>query len=155
MFKSLFMSVATICAMPVDREADEEKIATIKSEVWPSLYRNQDVEGLGEFLAPSFVNLGPDGSAESREQSLAWVASHEWNPENFTYSIERFDWFSDDLVLVSGKGRSDRTDETGEPCRHEYFSSNLLRRAPETDLGWQALNSHVSGIGCEPEDQDP
>jgi hypothetical protein len=132
------------------RPADEAAIRHIKTEVWPSYYRNQDVAGLGAFLADEFVNIAPDGTVTPKAEELASVRKNAWSPANFRYTIKRIDWLSADLALVIGEGASDREDDKGKPCRHRYASSNLLRRAPDSPLGWQALSSHVSGDSCTP-----
>lgn len=131
-----------------ERKADETAIREIKAAHWPNFYRNQDTAGLGAFLAPEFVSIAPDGAVTPRADELAWVRSNTWGPANFRYTVTRIDWFGSDLALVTGQGASDRTDGEGQPCRHTYVSSNLLRRAPGTALGWQALSSHVSGDAC-------
>lgn len=133
-----------------NRAADEAALTQIKTQAWPGFYRGQDADGLGAFLDLAFVNIGPDGSVSTRADELAGVRSSPWNPTNFRYEAERFVWLKDDLVIVVGKGLSERKDETGEACEHSYTSSNLLERAPETPTGWRALSSHVSGIGCAP-----
>lgn len=131
-----------------DRVADEAQLRHIKTQVWPGYYRNQDVEGLSAYLGPGFVNIAPDGSASEREAEIAWVAANEWNPTNFRYVVDRIDWFGPDLVMVTGRGLSERTDEQGRPCDHSYASTNMVRRAQESPVGWHALASHVSGTQC-------
>ncbi|MGP1283222.1 MAG: hypothetical protein ACTS1X_09620 [Parasphingopyxis sp.] len=32
--------------------------------------------------------------------------------------------------------------------RHSYASTNMVRRAADSPVGWQALASHVSGVVC-------
>jgi Domain of unknown function (DUF4440) len=137
-------------ALAADRAADESDLRTIKTEHWPGFYRKQDVAGLGAFLAPSFVNIAPDGSATARAAELEWLAANPWKAVNFSYTIARIDWHGDDLATITGRGASDRTDAAGRPCRHTYVSSNLLRRTPSAPHGWQALSSHVSGVSCAP-----
>ncbi len=130
--------------------ADEAQLRRIKTEIWPGYYRNQDVEGLSGFLAGPFLNVAPDGSQVTRAGEIAWLRANRWEARNFSYSVDRIAWLDPDLVLIVGRGASDRADEAGRPCRHNYVSSNLLRRAPGTVLGWQALSSHVSGVSCVP-----
>ena len=131
-----------------ERQRDEAQLKHIKTEVWPGFYRRQDAAGLGAFLAPTFVNIAPDGAVTERAAELDGVRQFPWNPKNFRYTIQRFAWLSDDLVVIIGRGESDRTDDSGKPCRHSYASSNLLRRTAGAPLGWQALSSHVSGDQC-------
>ncbi len=135
-------------AAAADRKADEAAIQRIKTEIWPSYSRNQDTAGLGALLADEFVNIAPDGAVTPKTEELAWVKANTWSPANFRYRITRISWLAPDLALVIGEGASDREDEAGKPCRHRYASSNLLRRAPNSPLGWQALSSHVSGDTC-------
>ncbi len=133
-----------------DRTADEAALTVIKTQAWPGYYRTQDVDGLSVFLDEAFVNIGPDGSVSTRADELEGVRASGWMPANFRYEIKEFVWLKDDLVIVLGKGSSDREDESGAPCRHSYVSSNLLERAPETPNGWRALSSHVSDVQCQP-----
>ena len=145
--------IAVIAAAPAaasDRAEDEAALTLIKTQTWPGFYRGQDADGLGAFLDPAFVNIGPDGSVSTRADELTWVRSTPWNPANFRYEVERFVWLKDDLVIVIGKGLSERQDDNGEACEHSYTSSNLLERAPGTANGWRALSSHVSGLSCDP-----
>ncbi len=151
--RGLFCLVTFVLAlaMPVaastPRAADEAKLTQIKTEVWPGFYRRQDVKGLDGFLAGAFVNIGPDGGITPKAQELEAVRAQSWNPKNFRYTITRFVWLSDNLVIVVGRGESERTDKDGKPCRHGYVSSNLLERTA-SPLGWRALSSHVSGVAC-------
>lgn len=133
----------------VERIRDASTLRQIKTTVWPTFYREQDIDGLSAFLAPDFVNIAPDGTVTPRAQELESVAETAWNPANFRYEVQRIAWVDADTVLVVGEGTSDRTDDGGEPCRHRYTSSNLLKRAPDSELGWQAHASHVSGVRCE------
>jgi hypothetical protein len=137
-------------AAPPDRSADEAALKRIKTEVWPNFYRRQDAKGLDAFLDPAFVNIAPDGQLTTKAEELEGVRAEPWNPKNFRYTIKNFVWLNDDLVVVVGRGESDRTDGAGKPCRHGYASSNLLKRAPGAALGWRALSSHVSGDACTP-----
>lgn len=148
---SLFLFTASASAESAsDRAADEAALTTIKTEIWPGYYRGQDADGLDKFLGETFVNIGPDGSISTRADEIEGVRAAPWNPSNFRYEIGRIVWLNDDLVIIVGRGESDRTDETGAPCRHSYASSNLLERAPQAPNGWRALSSHVSGDKCDP-----
>jgi len=133
-----------------DRQADERQLTHIKTNIWPGYYRDQDTEGLRDFLASSFVNIGPDGAAVVKREELAAVAGEPWNPVNFRYVVDRMDWHGDDLVTITGRGMSDRRNSDGSTCLHSYASSNLLRREEGIKIGWQALSSHVSGVECKP-----
>ncbi len=131
-----------------DHAVDEAVITLIKTETWPDFYRKQDADGLSSFLDEAFVNIAPDGSVTPRNEELQGVREFPWNPVNFSYTVEKIVWLKDDLVIIVGRGASDRTNDEGEPCRHSYTSSNLLERAADAPLGWRALSSHVSGVGC-------
>ena len=133
-----------------DRRTDEAVLRELKTGIWPGFYRNQDATGLDLLLDPAFVNIAPDGSITTKAGELEGVRTYPWNPQNFRYTIEHFIWLNDDQVIVVGRGQSDRSDGDGKPCRHGYTSSNLMRRAADSPLGWRALSSHVSGIGCTP-----
>ncbi|MBL9097728.1 MAG: nuclear transport factor 2 family protein [Alphaproteobacteria bacterium] len=146
---ALSATYAVAIAAPA-RDHDEARLRHIKLEAWPAFYRTQDAKGLAGFLDSVFVNVGPDGSLTTRAEELDAVRAQPWNPKNFRYTIQHFVWMNDDLVLVVGRGESERTGEDGKPCRHGYASSNLLKRAADTPLGWRALMSHVSGVACTP-----
>lgn len=146
---ALFATSVVAIAAPA-RDQDEAWLRHIKMETWPTFYRTQDAKGLAAFLDPVFVNVGPDGSLSTRAEELEGVRAQPWNPKNFRYTVQHFVWMSDDLVLVVGRGESERMGEDGKPCRHGYASSNLLKRAADAPLGWRALMSHVSGVACTP-----
>ncbi|MGE0597354.1 MAG: DUF4440 domain-containing protein [Hyphomonadaceae bacterium] len=150
MQRGLLLAAMLALAPPAwaQSEADVAQLTRIKTEIWPSFYRTQDVEGLAAFLAAPFVNIGPEGGVQTRAEALEDVRANAWMPANFQYVIERIVWLDGDHAIVVGRGESDRTDPAGAACRHRYTSSNLLRRAPEAPQGWQALSSHVSGVGC-------
>lgn len=143
------LTLAMPAAASTPHAADEAKLTQIKTEVWPGFYRRQDLKGLDVFLADVFVNIGPDGGITSKADELEAVRGQSWNPKNFRYTISRFVWLNDNLVIVVGRGESERTDKDGKPCRHGYASSNLLERTASS-LGWRALSSHVSGVACTP-----
>ncbi len=153
-----FAAISLLCAAPLcianvsaptGTAEDEARLKEIKTTVWPAFYRSQNVDGLSHFLAPTFVNISPDGNASTREAELKGVTENAWNPVNFRYIVKRIDWHGANLVTVTGHGMSERTDDKGKPCLHSYTSSNLLKRAPGSEHGWQALSSHVSGIRCD------
>ncbi|WP_417610046.1 DUF4440 domain-containing protein [Parasphingorhabdus sp.] len=146
------ISAPTKAETTQDRQADEKQLRHIKSTLWPGYYRDQNIDGLRDFLASSFVNIGPDGSAVEKDEELAALAGDPWNPVNFRYVVDRLDWHGEDLVTITGRGMSERTNRDGSTCLHSYASSNLLRRAEATKAGWQALSSHVSGVECNPLD---
>lgn len=149
-FAVVFALAGTAPALgATSRAADEAKLTQIKTDTWPGFYRRQDVNGLDAFLADVFVNIGPNGEITPKATELEGVRTSPWNPKNFRYTITRIVWLNDDLVVVIGRGESDRTDADGKPCRHGYASSNLLERAA-SPLGWRALSSHVSGVVCTP-----
>lgn len=140
---------AAMAQAPVDRVADENALVLIKTRTWPDFYREQNVEGLDNYLADSFVIIGDEGEATEKADELKWVSENAWDPTDFRYEVQRFDWFTDNLVQVTGTGTSLRETDHGEPCKHRYTSTNLVRRAPDAPLGWRALTSHVSGLNCE------
>ncbi len=147
---AFLVAFASASADEGHRAADEAALTQIKTDAWPGFYRTQDAEGLAAFLDAAFVNIGPDGSMTPRAEELAAVRADPWMPANFRYEITKFVWLRDDLVIIVGRGSSDRTDDDGKPCRHVYASSNLLERAGDAPLGWRALSSHVSGVECKP-----
>jgi ketosteroid isomerase-like protein len=125
------------------RAADIETLRQIKLEQWPGYYREQDWQGLQDFLTEDFVLVAPDGSAENREQTVEWVRDNPWGnaDANFEYTIRRIDFYSDDVANIHGTGRFD-----GEDCRMAYESANILVRK---NGEWKAAFSQTSAPRCD------
>lgn len=142
------------CGAPVsklaDRNADIAALTKAKLETWPSYYKNQDADGLADFLHPEFVFIQGDGGRSHYENEVDWVRNNPWSGDandDFVYRIEDIIFMSDDVAMIYGEGTSTRKDESDQPCAHSYWSSNTLRRV---DGRWRPTHSHVSGAKCDP-----
>jgi len=49
------------------------------------------------------------------------------------------------VAVVYGHGDSTRETEDGQPCHHNYWSSNTFIKQ---EGGWRPVFSHVSGVTC-------
>ena len=133
-----------------DRPALIERLTDIKLNEWPSYYKNQDADGLAEFLSPDFVFITNSGERSTYDEEVQWVRNNPWSGDandDFIYRIEDIFFQSDTVVIIYGEGTSTRTDENGLPCAHSYWSSNTLRRE---NGRWKPTFSHVSGAKCVP-----
>jgi hypothetical protein len=115
---------------PVD---DEAALRHFKTVLWPTAYRNQDVELLSQLLDESFQMIDNDGNRSTRQKELDWIASNAWNPGAFEYRIERLDIYQGRIAIIDG---------TGVAENYSYKSSNVLIKK---DGAWRAVSSHVSG----------
>jgi len=134
----------------VDRAKDIETLRDIKLVQWPAYYKNNDADGLSNFLHEDFVFIMNDGSISTYAEEVDWVRNNEWSGDandDFVYHIKDIEFLSDDVAMIYGQGTSTRKTKAGEPCAHSYWSSNILRRV---DGRWRASSSHVSGDKCEP-----
>lgn len=134
----------------VDRHADIAALTKAKLESWPSFYKNQDADGLAEFLHPDFVFILNDGERSTYKNEVEWVRNNPWSGnanDDFVYRIEDILFMSDDVAMIYGEGTSTRKTKNGEPCAHSYWSSNTLRRV---EGRWRPTHSHVSGTKCDP-----
>ncbi len=52
---------------------------------------------------------------------------------------------ADSLAVVYGHGDSTRETDDGQPCHHNYWSSNTFIKQ---DGAWKPVFSHVSGVTC-------
>lgn len=124
------------------QQIDIEALTVAKLEMWPRLYRENDAEGLGRFLADGFVAMQPDGSTESKADAVAWVRANKWTnaQKNFRYEIKAITFYAPDLANVYGIGSFDR-----DECRAAYSSANIFVRQ---DGRWRPKFSHTSQPSC-------
>lgn len=113
---------------------DLERLKEIKLKLWPQAYRTQDATLLGSILHPSFELIGNDGKISTREDELKYVENNPWNPEEFTYTIDRLEIFDKTFAIITGRGSTQT---------YRYTSSNYFIKKDER---WQAISSHVSGF---------
>jgi len=135
---------------PVERNTDIAALTVTKLETWPSFYKNQDADGLADFLHPDFVFILNDGGRSTYTDEVDWVRNNPWSGnanDDFIYKIEDIIFMSDNVAMIYGKGTSTRETESGQLCAHSYWSSNTLRRV---DGRWRPTHSHVSGTKCDP-----
>ncbi len=125
-------------------------LTDIKITEWPSYYKNQDADGLSEFLSPDFVFITDTGDRSDYAKEVDWVRNNPWTGaenDDFVYHIEDIVFQSRDVAIIYGQGTSTRKTEDGQPCAHSYWSSNTLRLE---DGRWKPTFSHVSGVKCVP-----
>lgn len=132
-----------------DRQNDVAILTEKKVSVWPKLYAERDADGLDEFLADGFKVLEPDGSVRTKVEEIDWL--RETPPDeaqsNFVFTIEEIVFAADNMAIVYGHGDSTRETEDGQPCHHNYWSSNTFILSNGV---WKPIFSHVSGVTCEP-----
>ena len=132
-----------------DRQDDIAILTEKKVTVWPRLYAERDAAGLDEFLADGFKVLEPDGSIRTKVEEIDWL--RETPPDqaqsDFLFTIEEIVFATDNIAIVYGHGDSTRETEDGQPCHHNYWSSNTFIRQ---DSVWKPVFSHISGVTCTP-----
>ncbi len=132
-----------------DRQDDVAVLTEKKVYVWPRLYAERDADGLDEFLADGFKVLEPDGSLRTKAEEIAWL--RETPPDetqsDFLFTIEEIVFAANNIAIVYGHGDSTRKTEDGQPCRHNYWSSNTFIRQGGA---WKPIFSHISGVTCTP-----
>lgn len=130
-----------------DRDADIKAITEAKVQTWRALYRNNDAEGLANFLNDDFVFIPGDGNAQTKKDEVDYLTNNKTNiPDDFLYHVDDIVFTGSDTAIVYGKGHSTRTNDAGEPCKHTYWSSNTFKRV---EGRWRPSFSHVSGAKCE------
>lgn len=139
--------VGTSVAAASDRQDDVAVLTEKKALVWPKLYAERDADGLDEFLADGFKVLEPDGSIRTKNEEIAWLRETPPDEEqsDFFFTIEEIVFAADNVAIVYGHGDSTRETEDGQPCHHNYWSSNTFIRQ---DSVWKPVFSHVSGVTC-------
>lgn len=130
---------AAAIAPPAD---DAAELRRIKTEVWPRLYREQDVAGLDQLLAREFQMIDAEGAVSMKADELAWARDNRPGYERFRFEIDRLDVFENGTAVVSGRGIVEGRDAEGRATTTTYASSNVLIKR---DGRWQAVASHVSG----------
>ena len=132
-----------------DRQEDIAILTEKKVIVWPKLYAERDADGLDEFLADGFKVLEPDGTVRTKGDEIEWLRETPPNRElsDFIFTIEEILFATDSIAVVYGHGDSTRETEDGQPCRHNYWSSNTFVK--QNDV-WKPVFSHVSGVTCTP-----
>lgn len=102
---------------------------------------------LEQFLASDFVLIA-GGNVSPKIDEVAWLRnSGVWSqPDDFSYEVKDVVLIAPNAAIVYGKGSSTRTNESGQPCSHTYWSSNTLRRV---DGKWHPVTSHVSDAKCD------
>ncbi len=136
-------------AVANDRQDDVAVLTEKKVTVWPRLYAERDADGLDEFLADGFKVLEPDGAIRTKREEMAWLRETPPDSEqsDFLFTIEEIVFAADNIAVVYGHGDSTRETESGEPCHHNYWSSNTFILQ---DGEWKPVFSHISGVTCTP-----
>lgn len=131
----ILILVCFCCFMPsiVAASDDETTLRHFKTVLWPQAYRTQDTELLDLLLDDSFQMIDAAGNRSTKQKELEYIASHQWNPGNFEYQIQRLEIYQDRFAVIDGKGVTDT---------YSYMSSNYLIKK---DGQWRAIASHVSG----------
>ena len=130
-----------------DRREDISILTEKKVVVWPRLYAERDADGLADFLAEGFRVLEPGGSVRTRQDEVQWLRETPPDEElsDFLFTIEEIVFAAENIAIVYGHGDSTRRTEDGQPCHHNYWSSNTFILQ---DGEWKPIFSHVSGITC-------
>ncbi len=141
--------LAAPVATASDHQDDVAVLTEKKVTVWPRLYAERDADGLDEFLANGFKVLEPDGSVRTKDEEIAWLRETPPDEEksDFLFTIEEIVFAADSIAIVYGHGDSTRETEDGQPCRHNYWSSNTFIKQ---DGVWKPVFSHISGVTCMP-----
>ena len=143
----LFAILAAAIAQPADRAADIAALRAAKLQSWPGFYRENDADGLANFLADGFIALSDDGSTETKSDVIAWVRSNKWagSDNGFRYYIKDIAFHSADVANVYGVGSFDGKADDGKACRLRYTSSNIFVRQGGR---WRPSFSHTSKAAC-------
>lgn len=130
-----------------DRQDDVAVLTEKKVTIWPALYAERDADGLDEFLADGFKVLEPDGSIRTKDEEIAWLRATppDKEPSDFIFTIDEIFFANDTVAVVYGHGDSTRETEDGQPCHHNYWSSNTFLKQ---DGVWKPVFSHISGVTC-------
>lgn len=123
---------------PLISTKDQAKLKKLKEVLWPKAYHNQDTVLLNQILDKSFQMISADGGWFTKKDELEWIKNHRSKPDSFYYEIKRLDIYENGTAIISGTGHV-----FNDGSKMTYQSSNVLIKKPE---GWQAINSHVSGI---------
>ncbi len=144
-------SLAISTATAGDHDEDIAELTEKKVNVWPKLYAERDADGLDQFLAAGFKMLEPGGAVRTKAEEMQWLRETppDAEPSDFIFTIEEILFPTKDLAIVYGHGDSTRTTDDGQPCHHNYWSSNTFIRQGGV---WKPVFSHVSGVTCEPID---
>ena len=128
------------CLSPAQSSArdDDQVLRQIKTELWPRLYREQDVGGLDRLLHPGFQMIDGSGQRSTKAQELDYVSNNKPTYLNFRFEIVRLDIYPNGTAVVDGIGHL-QPDQCG---LYTYASSNILIKE---NGHWRAIASHVSG----------
>ena len=138
-------SKATETASFDEAEARSE-LEGLKVHTWRQLYRENDTDGLTDFLADDFVIIGADGDTTTKAEIILDLEANPWDmPEDFLYTVTGILFPTSESAIVYGYGESTRERE-GIACLHRYTSSNVFRN---DDGRWRPVSSHVSDSSCE------
>ncbi len=113
---------------------DYTELRHLKTTLWPTAYRTQDVDLLDRLLHDSFQMIDADGNRSTKAKELEFVANNAWDPGRFEDRIERLEIYDGAVAIIDG---------TGVAERYTYKSSNVLIKK---DGQWRAVASHVSGL---------
>jgi len=129
-----------------DEAEARSELEILKVQRWRQLYRENDTEGLTDFLADDFIIIGADGGMTTKAEIIMDLEANPWDmPEDFLYTVTGILFPTEKSAIVYGYGESTRKREGGA-CLHIYTSSNVFRY----DEGrWRPVSSHVSDASCE------
>ena len=137
MLALMLAGAAAACSLT---PAVERDLRILKTQEWPRIYREADVQALEALLAPGFQVIAGDGTVAGKVDEIAYLRTKKPDPpgRRFAYAIERLEVYPNCTAVVSGKGE---VSDPGRPTS-TYRSSNVLVLEGGR---WRAISSHVSG----------
>lgn len=131
----ILLAIALLCSSCYAPTGDDEAaLRHLKTVLWPTAYRTQDVALLDRLLHDSFEMIDADGNRSTKQQELEYVRNNAWDPGDFEYRIERLQIYRGTFAIIDG---------TGMARDYSYKSSNVLIKEGGE---WRAVASHVSGV---------
>ena len=121
------------------RGGDEAAVRQLESD-WADALAKGDVGAMESIIASDYKIIGPDGSSQTRDQSLGEFRSGAYEIAEWTLGNDLEVRVFGDAVVATGSNSEKSTYNDKDTSGHYRFTDVFVKRGGH----WQAVATHVS-----------